>query len=48
MGSRTIYPCSTRLIVIPSPEGCFSKDYGMKEVIELCVDYINELKPIGV
>ncbi|WVZ83355.1 hypothetical protein U9M48_030513 [Paspalum notatum var. saurae] len=30
------------------PEGCIAKGYGTEEVIELCTDYIDELKPIGV
>ncbi|WVZ57977.1 LOW QUALITY PROTEIN: hypothetical protein U9M48_008299 [Paspalum notatum var. saurae] len=30
------------------PEGCITKGYGTEEVIELCTDYIDELKPIGV
>ncbi|KAK1662800.1 hypothetical protein QYE76_050959 [Lolium multiflorum] len=31
-----------------SPEGSISKGYGTKEVIEFCVDFIPDLKPIGV
>jgi Transposase family tnp2/Domain of unknown function (DUF4218)/Domain of unknown function (DUF4216) len=31
-----------------SPEGCIAKGYGTEEVIEFCVDYIDELRPIGV
>ncbi|KAK1677863.1 hypothetical protein QYE76_038711 [Lolium multiflorum] len=30
------------------PEGSISKGYGTEEVIELCVDFIPDLKPIGV
>ena len=30
------------------PEGCITKGYGTKEVIEFCVDFIDELNPIGV
>ena len=30
------------------PEGSISKGYGTEEVIEFCVDFIPELKPIGV
>jgi hypothetical protein len=30
------------------PEGSISKGYGTKEVIEFCVDFIPDLKPIGV
>ncbi|WVZ52986.1 hypothetical protein U9M48_003981 [Paspalum notatum var. saurae] len=29
------------------PKGCIAKGYGIEEVIELCTDYIDELKPIG-
>ena len=31
-----------------SPEGCIAKGYGAEEVIEFYVDYIDELRPIGV
>ena len=30
------------------PEGSMSKGYGTEEVIEFCVDFIPDLKPIGV
>ena len=30
------------------PEGCIAKGYGTEEVIEFCVDFIDELSPIGV
>jgi hypothetical protein len=30
------------------PEGSISKGYGTKEVIEFCVDFLPDLKPIGV
>ena len=30
------------------PEGSISKGYGTEEVIEFCVDFIPDLKPIGV
>ena len=30
------------------PEGSISKGYGTKEVIEFCVDFIPDHKPIGV
>jgi hypothetical protein len=30
------------------PEGSISKGYGMEEVIEFCVDFIPDLKSIGV
>jgi hypothetical protein len=30
------------------PEGSISKGYGTDEVIELCVDFIHDLKPISV
>ncbi|RLN34692.1 putative polyprotein [Panicum miliaceum] len=30
------------------PECCISKGYGTEEVIEFCIDFINELSPIGV
>jgi hypothetical protein len=30
------------------PEGSISKGYGTEEVIEFCVDFIHDLKPIGV
>ena len=30
------------------PEGSISKGYLIKEVIEFCVDFIPDLKPIGV
>ena len=30
------------------PEGCIAKGYGTEEVIEFCVDFINDLHPIGV
>ena len=30
------------------PEGSISKGYGIEEVIESCVDFISDLKPIGV
>ena len=30
------------------PEGCIAKGYGAEEVIEFCVDFIDDLKPIGV
>ena len=30
------------------PEGCIPKDYGTEEVIEFCVDFIDDLNPIGV
>ena len=29
-------------------EGCIAKGYGTEEVIEICVDFIDELSPIGV
>jgi hypothetical protein len=30
------------------PEGCIAKGYGTEEVIEFCVDFIDDLCPIGV
>ena len=30
------------------PEGSISKGYGTEEVIEFCVDYIPDIKPIGL
>jgi hypothetical protein len=30
------------------PEGCIAKGYGTEDVIEFCVDYIDELRSIGV
>jgi hypothetical protein len=30
------------------PEGSISKGYGTEEVIEFCVDFLPNLKPIGV
>jgi hypothetical protein len=30
------------------PEGSISKSYGTEEVIEFCVDFLPDLKPIGV
>jgi hypothetical protein len=30
------------------PEGSISKGYGTEEVIEFCVDFIHDLKPIGI
>src|SRR6185503_2787339 len=30
------------------PEGCIAKGYGTKEVIEFCVDFIDDLNPIGI
>jgi hypothetical protein len=30
------------------PEGCIAKGYGIEEVIEFCVDFIDDLRPIGV
>ena len=30
------------------PEGCIAEGYGIEEVIEFCVDFIDELSPIGV
>ena len=30
------------------PEGSISKGYGTKEIIEFCVDFVPDLKPIGV
>ena len=30
------------------PEGCIAKGYGTEEVIEFCVDFIDDLNPIGV
>ena len=30
------------------PEGSITKGYGTEEVIELCVDFIPNLNPIGV
>ena len=30
------------------PEGCIAKGYGTKEVIEFCIDFIDDLNPIGV
>ena len=30
------------------PEGSISKGYGIEEVIEFCVDFLPDLKPIGV
>jgi hypothetical protein len=29
-------------------EGCIAKGYGTEEVIEFCVDFIDDLSPIGV
>ena len=29
-------------------EGCITKGYGTEEVIEFCVDFIDDLSPIGV
>ncbi|KAK1686528.1 hypothetical protein QYE76_047376 [Lolium multiflorum] len=34
--------------VLRRPEGSISKGYGTEEVIEFCVDFIPDLKPIGV
>jgi hypothetical protein len=31
-----------------SPEGCIAKGYKIEYVIEFYVDYIDELRPIGV
>ena len=30
------------------PEGCIAKGYGTEEVIEFCIDFIDDLNPIGV
>ena len=30
------------------PEGSIASAYGTKEVIDFCVDFIDDLKPIGV
>ena len=30
------------------PEGCIAKGYGTEEVIEFCVDFIDDLNSIGV
>jgi hypothetical protein len=30
------------------PEGSIAKGYGTEEVIEFCVDFISDLKPIGL
>ena len=30
------------------PEGCIAKGYGTEEVIEFCVNFIDEFRPIGV
>ena len=30
------------------PEGCIAKGHGTEEVIEFCVDFIDDLSPIGV
>jgi hypothetical protein len=30
------------------PEGSISKGYGTEEVIEFCIDFLPDLKPIGV
>jgi hypothetical protein len=30
------------------PEGNISKGYGTEEVIEFCIDFLPDLKPIGV
>ena len=30
------------------PEGCIAKGYGTEDVIEFCVDFIDDLSPIGV
>ena len=30
------------------PEGCIAKGYGTEEVIEFCVDFIDDLNPIRV
>ena len=30
------------------PEGCIAKGYGTEEVIEFCVDFIDDFNPIGV
>ena len=30
------------------PEGCIAKGYKIEEVIEFCVDFIDDLSPIGV
>jgi hypothetical protein len=30
------------------PEGSIAKDYGTEEVIEFCVDFVPDLKPIGL
>jgi hypothetical protein len=30
------------------PEGSIAKGYGTEKVIELCVDFISDLDPIGV
>jgi hypothetical protein len=32
----------------PRPKGSISKGYGTEEVIEFCVDFLPDLKPIGV
>jgi hypothetical protein len=43
MGVLKKYVCNRS-----SPEGCIAKGYGAEEVIEFYVDYIDELRPIGV
>jgi hypothetical protein len=30
------------------PEGSITSGYGTEEVIEFCVDFIDDLKPIGI
>jgi hypothetical protein len=30
------------------PEGCIAKGYGTEEVTEFCVEFIDDLNPIGV
>jgi hypothetical protein len=30
------------------PEGCITKGYRIEEAIEFCVDFIDDLSPIGV
>ena len=30
------------------PEGCIAKGYGIEEVIEFCVEFIDDLSPIRV
>jgi hypothetical protein len=43
MGVLKKYVCN-----LARPEGSISKGYGMDEVIEFCVDFLPDLKPIGV